>query len=352
MTWQPIETAPRDRRILLWDEQCVIGKCSSIASLLKQFGMGEWVTDVGDGIEPTAWQPLPDKMASDVNQSSQRMTVCETCGNKRCPHAEDKSNLCTGSNELGQVGVKAATVETKQRPGEVGLAIQRMREFKYRPTHEGDRERRRDKETIVDWVVESDLRAVPAPHCPSCENWSAQYARQADELVAAKGELAMWKPMTTEEAEAALAEVVSEPISDERIEAIVAKVTDPSYRPSEPEHVLLAGKVVQLKVELTELKSRLAETEGQLRQSHHVCCNYHERAVGECNCVSVMKGEVSRAESAEQRAEALQAQLNKLRENAAPFRKLMAQEGMWGLLTTFDDLIKEQALATTTPGEG
>lgn len=36
---------------------------------------------------------------------SQRMILCDTCGNKRCPHANDPDNYaCTGSNEPGQVG--------------------------------------------------------------------------------------------------------------------------------------------------------------------------------------------------------------------------------------------------------
>lgn len=33
-----------------------------------------------------------------------RMVVCETCGNKRCPHATDCALACTGSNEPGQKG--------------------------------------------------------------------------------------------------------------------------------------------------------------------------------------------------------------------------------------------------------
>lgn len=32
------------------------------------------------------------------------MVVCETCGNKRCPHANDHNNACTNSNETGQKG--------------------------------------------------------------------------------------------------------------------------------------------------------------------------------------------------------------------------------------------------------
>ena len=33
-----------------------------------------------------------------------RMFLCETCGNKRCPHATDHRLECRGSNEPGQKG--------------------------------------------------------------------------------------------------------------------------------------------------------------------------------------------------------------------------------------------------------
>ena len=33
-----------------------------------------------------------------------RMVLCPTCGNKRCPRANDHRNECTGSNEPGQPG--------------------------------------------------------------------------------------------------------------------------------------------------------------------------------------------------------------------------------------------------------
>ena len=33
-----------------------------------------------------------------------RMICCTTCGNKRCPHATDHRNACTGSSEPGQKG--------------------------------------------------------------------------------------------------------------------------------------------------------------------------------------------------------------------------------------------------------
>ncbi len=30
--------------------------------------------------------------------------VCETCGNKRCPHAQSHTLACTNSNESGRLG--------------------------------------------------------------------------------------------------------------------------------------------------------------------------------------------------------------------------------------------------------
>ena len=40
-----------------------------------------------------------------------RMIVCAICGNKRCPHAADHRNACTGSNEPGQAGSSWAVVK-------------------------------------------------------------------------------------------------------------------------------------------------------------------------------------------------------------------------------------------------
>ncbi|HHN5906560.1 TPA: hypothetical protein ACRRD7_000593 [Enterobacter hormaechei] len=39
-----------------------------------------------------------------VTMTDMRFVVCPDCGNKRCPHANDHRNGCTGSNEPGQEG--------------------------------------------------------------------------------------------------------------------------------------------------------------------------------------------------------------------------------------------------------
>lgn len=37
-----------------------------------------------------------------VKMNDMRFVVCPECGNKRCPHANDHRNACSGSNEPGQ----------------------------------------------------------------------------------------------------------------------------------------------------------------------------------------------------------------------------------------------------------
>ncbi|MGV3930485.1 Lar family restriction alleviation protein [Citrobacter braakii] len=50
--------------------------------------------------EPTCWC----RTCRPVNMADMRFVVCPECGNKRCPHANDHRNGCTGSNEPGQEG--------------------------------------------------------------------------------------------------------------------------------------------------------------------------------------------------------------------------------------------------------
>lgn len=51
-------------------------------------------------------EPLPEseKLFGMVDPRMNRMFLCETCGNKRCPRAADHRHACTGSNEPGQPG--------------------------------------------------------------------------------------------------------------------------------------------------------------------------------------------------------------------------------------------------------
>jgi hypothetical protein len=49
------------------------------------------------------------------NVFNMRMILCETCGNKRCPHATDHRNACTDSNDPGQPGSAYADVKPVER---------------------------------------------------------------------------------------------------------------------------------------------------------------------------------------------------------------------------------------------
>lgn len=45
-----------------------------------------------------------DESVGGLPREMAQMIVCEVCGNKRCPHANDHRNACTASNEPGQLG--------------------------------------------------------------------------------------------------------------------------------------------------------------------------------------------------------------------------------------------------------
>lgn len=61
-----------------------------------------------------AEKPMPthEMIFGVIDPRTFRYFLCETCGNKRCPHATDHRNACTGSNEPGQAGSRyAATAQ-------------------------------------------------------------------------------------------------------------------------------------------------------------------------------------------------------------------------------------------------
>ena len=49
------------------------------------------------------------------NPAMQRMILCPTCGNKRCPRATHHDNRCTRSNAVGQAGSVYSIAETPER---------------------------------------------------------------------------------------------------------------------------------------------------------------------------------------------------------------------------------------------
>ena len=52
----------------------------------------------------------------DIAYLASRMIVCPECGNKRCPHASDHRELCSHSNESGQLGSRYGIWPNPNRP--------------------------------------------------------------------------------------------------------------------------------------------------------------------------------------------------------------------------------------------
>lgn len=91
------------------------GKSAFPQRSMQSFGNSEQLDEVGSWNNhmntPTAHagnSPVtPDcwcRTCRPVTMNDMRFVVCPDCGNKRCPHANDHNNACTGSNEPGQVG--------------------------------------------------------------------------------------------------------------------------------------------------------------------------------------------------------------------------------------------------------
>lgn len=55
-----------------------------------------------------------------ITITDMRMVLCAICGNKRCPHATDHRNTCTGSNEPGQKGSSYALTKPAETEKDKG----------------------------------------------------------------------------------------------------------------------------------------------------------------------------------------------------------------------------------------
>lgn len=95
-----------------------------------------------------------------------RMVLCPTCGFKRCPHATDHRNECSGSNAVGQAG---SSYEHAWRPDAA----------------QAERERMERVARSVDAVREPELPPMPSIIYAYCEGRDAlpdavrTYATQA-----------------------------------------------------------------------------------------------------------------------------------------------------------------------------
>lgn len=106
-----------DMQFLLWDAQRRAGiSDAEITAAMEdklKINMERQWPEPKDGEprlhikEPGNSPVTPDcwcRTCRPVTMNDMRFVVCPECGNKRCPHANDHRNACTGSNEPGQEG--------------------------------------------------------------------------------------------------------------------------------------------------------------------------------------------------------------------------------------------------------
>jgi hypothetical protein len=79
------------------------------------FACGDW----GKKREPAAVEPAgPCGCFGCLPRPVRHFVVCQTCGNKRCPHAAHHDNACTNSNEPDQPGSRYASAGTGKQGGD------------------------------------------------------------------------------------------------------------------------------------------------------------------------------------------------------------------------------------------
>lgn len=119
--------------------------------------------------------------------------------------------------------------------------------------------------------------AMLGKHCSVIGN--TRYAQ----LKAAEEELALWKPMTAEEAEAVFEAAEASPLSDEEIDRIVEQAMDPAYRPSNAEYAQMAVRIKRLEAQLAEARRELERWATVSSERNHgasgLCCQLrlHEK---------------------------------------------------------------------------
>lgn len=107
-----------------------------------------------------------------------RMILCETCGNKRCPHATDHRLACTNSNEPGQPGSVYAIVAALLLAGCATMQPQEQPIF--RSTPPAPPVQVIVKEPCVD---PAKLKPVPPSKMVGAPDWAAAAAGMGSDAV-------------------------------------------------------------------------------------------------------------------------------------------------------------------------
>lgn len=89
---------------------CFREALSAAAALVEVEAANPPIGSVHSVDAPAAPLPLVSKAScqchacAPITAENMRMVLCEKCGNKRCPHANNHWYACTNSNDAGQIG--------------------------------------------------------------------------------------------------------------------------------------------------------------------------------------------------------------------------------------------------------
>lgn len=135
----------------------------------------------------------------------------------------------------------------------------------------GNRDRLEDEIAAIHRALGGDgewATHIPAQEPPHSGDLGRDALSLAEDLTA---ELKLWKPMTPEEAEAALDAAEGIPISDEEIERMVEFATNPANRLPESDQIMMAAKIKQLTTERDRLNEECSRLQSALDEIATQC---------------------------------------------------------------------------------
>lgn len=91
----------------------------------------------------------------------------------------------------------------------------------------------------------------------------AFFKRAAAEIERLTAELYLWRPLTTEEAEKELSEAEAVPFSEERIQEILRRATDPAERIPNSEQAQLVARLAAVTAERDRLQDKVKQLENR-----------------------------------------------------------------------------------------
>ena len=103
----------------LWLESITGGHHPASLAKFARAVLEKWGTPQPVVREPQCWCLTCRPMRVDDPESI-RMALCPTCGNKRCPKANNHRNQCSNSNEPGQKGSAYEGCGITQKGGQHG----------------------------------------------------------------------------------------------------------------------------------------------------------------------------------------------------------------------------------------